>query len=447
MINKTKSIIKKITPRFLINAYHFILAYLGVFLYGFPSRKMVIIGVVGTRGKTTTANFIWSCLNAAGYKVGLTSTANIRIGEKEMLNPYHMTMPGRFVLQKLLYQMRKVGCQYAVIETPSEGVEQWRHKGINYDIAVFTTWYPEYLEVHNWNAERCKQMNMEIFASLKNQKIKKIGGKKIPKIIVVNNDSPDRELFLQFPADKKTTYAISSKADFVAKNIKVNREGVNFSVNSIKYQLNILGEFNVYNALAAIALASALDIDKKSIKKGLKNLNKVPGRMEKIEKKQPFLVFVDYAHDVVSLNSILDAVKYLKKRPSNRIILLLGAEGGGRDKTKRPLMGEVAAKKADIVIVSNVDPYDDNPTEIVEDIAKACDRTGKTRWKDLFVIEDREMGIRQALAQAEKDDIVLITGKGAEQMMIIEGKKIPWDDRKIVEEILTFDNQHNQNSQ
>ncbi len=219
-----KRIIKFFTPRFLISFYHWFLAYLGAFIYGFPSQKMVVIGVLGTRGKTSTANFIWSILNAAGEKAGLTGTANLRIGNEEQLNKYHMTMPGRFFLQKFLRKMVKAGCSYAVIETPSEGVEQWRHKGIFYDIAILTTLYPEYMAVHNWNYERCKKMHLKVFEELHNQPRKIINGKKIPKVIIVNSDNEDKNLFLSPPADKKITYGLKAGADLTATLIKTENE-------------------------------------------------------------------------------------------------------------------------------------------------------------------------------------------------------------------------------
>src|SRR5512133_2104215 len=161
-----KLTIKKLVPKRIFSLYHLSLAWGGALLYGFPSRKMTIIGVTGTRGKTTTSNYIWAALTAAGYRVGQTGTANIRIGEKEMMNPYHMTMPGRFQMQKLLAQMAHDGCELAIVETPSEGVEQFRHKGIAYDILVFTVLYPEHLAIHNWDPERCTQKMIEPFIEL-----------------------------------------------------------------------------------------------------------------------------------------------------------------------------------------------------------------------------------------------------------------------------------------
>lgn len=414
---------------------------------------MVIIGITGTKGKTSSANFIWSVLSAGGYKTGLIGTANIRIGEIEMLNKYHMTMPGRFILQKLLKQMVKAGCKYCIVETTSEGTKQWRHYGIFYDIAVFTNLTPEHLEAHSNSFEKYKEAKGEMFKALKNSSRKIINGKEIKKIIIANHNNLHADYYLNFWADKKITYGIEggsafAKAtagkEFIAKNIYNNPDGVEFSVGESKYNLNILGKFNVYNALPAIAIGLVSNISPEIIAKGLKNLKSIPGRMEKIDEGQNFLVFVDYAHEKEGMNAVLDTARDLVSQNNGKIIVLLGAEGGGRDKVKRPILGEIAAKKADFVIVSNVDPYEDDPKEICEDIAVAAEnpsaswRTGggKVREKNLFVIEDRREGIKKALSLAQENDVVLITGKGAEQSIVIGGKHSPWDDRKIVKEEL-----------
>lgn len=393
---------------------------------------MVVIGVTGTKGKTSAANFIWACLNSAGDKAGLISTAVIRIGDKEFLNKYHMTMPGSFVLQKLISQMAKEGCKYCVIETTSEGIKQHRQKAIFYDIVVFTNLTPEHLPSHGNSFENYKKAKGKLFATLSNSAQKTISGKKIEKVIIANYDSPHKDYFLNFKSDKKITYGLNEGADYVAKNINDYSSGVEFSVNSNKYQLKTLGKFNVYNALPAIVTASIFGFPAESIQKGFGKLQIIPGRMERIDEGQDFLIFVDYAHEKESMNAVLETAKNMVG--PKKVIVLLGAEGGGRDKTKRPLMGELAGKKADFVIVSNVDPYDDGPLEIIEDIAKASEKVGKVQGKDLFPIEDRREGIKKALSLAKAGDIVLITGKGAEQSMIIKGKKIPWDDRIVVRE-------------
>lgn len=431
-----KKIIKRLIPKSLINWYHWLLPYLAALFYGFPSKKMVIIGVLGTRGKTTTAKFIWSCLTAANHRTGLTSTATIHLGKKEILNPYHMTMPGRFAMQKMLRAMVQVGCKYAVIETPSEGIEQWRHNAICYDVAVLVTLYPEYLEIHGWDYERVKMMNRKIFSGLRNNSRKTIDDEKILKSIVVNADTPEAGEFLNFETDRKVTYSINSKANFMAEKISATPRGVTFSVSDRNYELSLLGVHNVINALAAIATAFTLGLDYKYIKEGLKKVMSVPGRMEQVGAGQKYSVFIDYAHDEVSLRAILKLANQIKKSKNSRIIILLGAEGGGRDKTKRPKMGRVAAELADFVIVSNVDPYDDDPSEIIETIAKSSEENGKVRNKNLFLIEDRREGIRKALSLAQEGDTVIITGKGAEQSMIIKSRAIPWNDRKVVKQEL-----------
>lgn len=430
-----KELIKKLIPDFLISFYHLSLAYIGAFVYGFPSKSMIVIGIAGTRGKTTVANMIWSCLTSSGYKVGLTGTANIRIDKKEFVNPYHMTMPGRFKLQKLLFDMKNAGCKFAIIETPSEGIEQFRHKGIAYDVAVMTTLYPEYLAVHKLSYERCKEMHAVIFKELNDQPKKVFDGKKVPKIIVVNNDIEEKDLFLNQIADKKITYAINSSADIKSSDIKIIDGCADFFVGGIEYKLGVMGAFNVQNALAAIATSSALGIKNESIKNGLFELKNVQGRMEKIETGQPFFVFVDYAHDNVSLNAVLDSVRSFIDKNS-RIILITGAQGGGRDKKKRPLMGETAAKKAEVVIVTNEDPYNDDPRKIIEDVARGAEKGGKQRDVDLFVVEDRRLAIHKAFESANNGDVVLITGKGAEQLMELKGKSIAWDDRVVAKEEL-----------
>lgn len=440
-----KSKIKKIIPKCIISLYHFSLAALAVFYYRWPSKKMIIIGITGTKGKTSAANFIWSVLMAGGYNTGLIGTANIRIGEIEMLNKYHMTMPGRFILQKLLRQMADAGCKFAVVETTSEGIKQWRHYGIFYDVAIFTNLSPEHLEAHGGSFEKYKEAKGEMFKALKNGSRKIISGKEIKKVIIVNYDDLHKKYFLNFPADKKITFGVEAssfveatedKADFIAKNIHNTAGGLEFFVNDAGFKINILGKFNVYNALSAIAVGSVFNIPSGIIAEGLKNLKSIPGRMEKIDEGQNFLVFVDYAHEKEGITAVLETANEIMTEGGGKVIVLLGAEGGGRDKTKRPILGEIAAKMADFIIISNVDPYEDDPKEICEDIAVAAEKSGKIRGKDLFVIEDRREGIRTALSLADKNDIVLITGKGSEQSIVIGGKRYPWDDRGVVREIL-----------
>lgn len=429
-----KKIIKKLLPTKAILYYHYIVALLAAWQYGQPSRKMVVIGVTGTKGKTSTINFIWSVLTASGLKTGIISTANIRIGEKEFLNKYHMTMPGRFTIQKLLAEMVQAGCQYCIVETTSEGIKQFRHVGIAYDICVFTNLTPEHLQAHEGSFEKYKQTKGKMFQALAGHR-KNINGKKIDSVIIANQDGEHAGYFLSFKADKKITFGVNTEADFRAEGIETTQDGIQFEVAGTRYRLRIAGTFNVANALPAIIVGQLAGLNSETIARGLENLENIPGRMERIDAGQNFTVIVDYAHEKESITNVLNTANAMKPAGAKTIILL-GAEGGGRDKAKRPIMGELSAKLADFVVVSNVDPYDDDPTPIVEDIARASEQFGKVRGQNLFVIEDRRQGIRQALKLARAGDIVLITGKGAEQSIVIAGVRSAWDDRTVVREEL-----------
>ncbi|MBI2623132.1 MAG: UDP-N-acetylmuramoyl-L-alanyl-D-glutamate--2,6-diaminopimelate ligase [Candidatus Liptonbacteria bacterium] len=427
-----KSKLRKYIPRLVLSAYHYIIARLAAAWYGFPSRQLVVIGVTGTKGKTTTANFIWAVLEAGGKSTGLVSTALFRIHDRQMLNPYHMTMPAPFTLQQFLREMADEGCTHCVLETTSEGLAQWRHVGIWYDIAVLTNITSEHIEAHG-GFEAYRAAKGKLFTSLMQHPQKRVDGEEVPRVALLNNDSEHRDFFLRFPVEHVATFGLKRGADYVAEDVVVRPQGATFRVKGAHYALRVAGAFNVQNALPAVAIGEMLGISPATIAEGLASLRVVPGRMEEIEEKQAFTAIVDYAHEAVSMEAALTAARQLAKR-GGKLIALLGAEGGGRDEAKRPAMGECAGRFADYVVVSNVDPYDDPPGEIIEDIARAVEDAGKTREKNLFCIEDRREGIRKALSLAGKGDVVLITGKGAEQSMIIKGEKIPWDDRMVVRE-------------
>ncbi len=431
-----KRFIKKLIPEKILLFYHYLIALCAAVWFGFPSKKMVVIGVTGTKGKTSTANFIWSCLAAGGFKTGIITTANIKIGEKELLNAYHMTMPGRFTIQRLLANMVEDGCTHCVVETTSEGIKQFRTVGIYYDIAVFTNLSQEHLEAHHGDFEEYKWVKGRIFEDLSRRPRKNILGTEIPTAIIVNGDSQHSSYYLSFQADRKITFGLSSDTDWMAKSIHSNFAGTDFETKGRKFSIHILGAFNVYNALPAIIISHLMGVSDDLISKGLDDLKKIPGRMEIIDEGQDFRVLVDYAHEMQSMAHALQAANDLKQVRDASVIILLGAEGGGRDKAKRPIMGELSAKMADYVIVSNVDPYEDDPKQILEDIATAAEKFGKIRNQNLFVIEDRREGIQKALSLAKKNDIVLITGKGAEQSIIIHGLRSLWDDRVVVQEEL-----------
>ncbi len=431
-----KRILKKIIPHQVFLIYHWLLACLAGFIYGYPSRKMIVIGVTGTSGKSTAVNLIGQILEQAGFKVGLATTFNFKIGKKEWINKEKMTMLGRFALQRLLKKMSRSGCHYAVIETTSQGVKQYRHLGISYDVGVFTNLAPEHIESHG-SFEKYREAKQNFFQHLGKRKKKRIGNKLIDKVSVVNLDDENREYFLKFKLDGQYGYGISFKPKSLnnkqielikAELIRLNSNGSEFTVQGVKFTLNLLGKFNVYNALTAISVGLSQGINLETCKKALMEIKQIPGRMEIII-KEPFMVVVDYAHTPDSLEKVYKSLKDLNDQA--KLICVLGAAGGGRDKWKRPVMGEVAEKYCDEIIVTNEDPYDEDPEEIVNQIISGVKNKKAAR------IIDRKKAIQNALETAGKGDIVVVTGKGCEPwIMGSKGEKIAWDDRKIVKDFL-----------
>jgi len=431
-----KKLLRPLAPKKAINAFHYAQAQRDAARYGHPTRKMITIGIVGSKGKTTTANLLWAALSASRAKVGQTGTANFRIGDHEVLNPYHMTMPATAILQKYFKKMLDAGCTYVIVETPSEGMAQWRHVGIDYDVLVFTNVTNEIVAAHGNSLERLKSDSERVFRSLEKTFPKTIDGKAVAKIIITNSDAKDSPRFAAFTADRHVSFGINNKADHLAKDIRASKDGIQFNSNGDEYSLNLLGEVNVSNAIAAVATARELGIDAKTIQSGFASLGTIPGRMEVINEGQNFTTIVDYAHEETGMQALMDGAKKIVGKGA-KIITLLGGEGGGRDIKKRPIMGEIVGRSSDYVIVSNVDPYKDDPMTIIEDIAKGARKAAKNDNKDLFCIADRREGIAKALSLANKGDLVLITGKGAEQSIVIDGKSSPWDDRDVVREELT----------
>jgi UDP-N-acetylmuramoyl-L-alanyl-D-glutamate--2,6-diaminopimelate ligase len=424
-----KKIIKKLIPVFILNFYHKFLSSLGALVYGHPSDKLKVIGVTGTNGKSTVVNMISFFLEKEGYKIGSTSTVGFKIGDEEWLNDQKMTMIGRFALQKMLAQMVKGGCDYAVIETSSEGIKQYRHLGINYDVTVFTNLTPEHLESHG-GFENYKKAKLKLFKHL----TKKPEKPDTPKVIVANKDDRYFEEFVNYKADRKISFSINEESDFQAHDIGFEDFNTKFDLKGVKFETNVLGEFNIYNIITALAVCSSQGMDLEKMANYLRDFKGTPGRMEFIDNKKDLKILVDYAPEIESLKQLYKALDLFTY---NRLIHILGSCGGGRDKSRQPVLGNMAGNKADIVIVTNEDPYDDDPMEIINTVAQGAIENGKILDKDLFKIEDRREAIQKALKLAQKDDLVLLTGKGAEQYICVaQGQKIPWDDRKVVRELL-----------
>ncbi|MBI4457963.1 UDP-N-acetylmuramoyl-L-alanyl-D-glutamate--2,6-diaminopimelate ligase [Candidatus Uhrbacteria bacterium] len=447
-----KSLLKKILPAKVFDYYHRALAHLAAIVYRRPSEKMIVIGVTGTNGKSTTCNFIAAVLEEAGFKVGLATTVNFRIAGKDRLNDTKMTMLGRFALQRMLAEMVRAGCRYAIVETSSEGIRQHRHLGIHYDAAVFTNLTPEHVESHG-GFENYKKAKGELFAKLADDPIKRLPGsdgrgrRDVKKAIVANLASPHAGYFLDFrvnkkygfylePADKRgePQLAVWPLAIVKALDADMRPAGSTFAVRDTRFSLAMPGAFNVENALAAIAIGLSQGIALPVMANALAKITGVPGRLERIDEGQPFTVIVDYAPEPESFRKLYEVVALL---PKKRVIHVLGSTGGGRDVSRRPILGRLAAQNADVVIVTNEDPYDDDPARIIADVARGAAEHGKIEGQDLFLILDRGQAIDKAVALAQPGDLVLITGKGSEQAMVVAGgRKIPWDDRVKAREAL-----------
>ena len=398
-----KEFLKKFIPSFLLSWYHLLLAFFGAILYRFPSRKLKIIGITGTNGKTTTIEMISRILEEARYKVAVLNSIKFKIRDKEWPNTLKMTMPGRLKLQRFLRQAVNSGCQYVVLEVTSEGIRQYRHRFIDFDIAVFTNLTPEHIEAHG-SFENYRQAKGKLFQATKN-------------IHIINIDDENAEYFLQFPAKKRYTYGLN-KGDINTQNTQ--------------FKLKLIGNFNIYNALAAISVGISQGVNSKICKLAVEKVEGIPGRMEEVI-SEPFKVFVDYAFTPNALEKVYQTLKPL----NNKMICVLGSCGGGRDKWKRPVLGKIAAKYCDEVIVTNEDPYDENPLKIMEDVASGFSQIPNSKFQipKYEKILDRREAIRKSLELAKPGDTVIITGKGCEPWICVaKGKKIPWDDRQVVKE-------------
>lgn len=390
-----KRTIKKFLPEFLISWYHFILAFLGASIYGFPSRKVKVIGVTGTNGKTTVLNLASNVLEAGGFKVAAFSSIKFKIGDKEKENKMKMTMPGRFTIQKLLREAVNVKCDYCLLEVTSEGIKQFRHKFINFEAAVFTNLSPEHIEAHG-GFENYKKAKGKLFQTVKN-------------LHIINAEDKNSEYFLQFPAKKKITYGLE-RGD-------VNNQKINLS-------LMLPGVFNIYNALCAISIGISQGVDLEVCKKAVEGVEKIAGRMEEAV-SSPFRVIVDYAFTPNALEQVYETLKNDALKSGGKLIVLLGACGGGRDKWKRPVLGRIAAEHADVIFITNEDPYDEDPMKIIDEVSEG------TKGKAVKILDRRE-AIKAALIRAEPGDVVVMTGKGAEPWIVQSGKKIPWNEKEVV---------------
>ncbi len=428
------SFLRRIMPQQVMQLYHYVLSVSGALFYGYPSKRMMVIGITGTSGKSTTVFLLDEILTAAGHKVGSSSTIEFRCGTKHELNKTKMTQLGRWGTQRMLAQMYAAGCDIAVVETTSQGIEQFRHLGIFYDVAMLTNLYPEHIEAHG-SFENYKNAKKKLFSYVATlpKKIYFV----IPKTFIVNGAVAEATEFLKFSADRKWSFGAQVQGcdrTLMAQNISVSGTGVSFDLDLQHVSLQLLGEHTVDNALAAIAAANAVGVGLDVAADALAKISAVPGRTEFIDAGQPFKVMIDFAFEPVAMTKLYELVK---KIPHRRIIHVLGGTGGGRDKSRRPILGNIAGENADKIFVTNEDPYDEAPREIMEQVADGVRGVGKRDGVDLEIIEDRRAAIAAAIAAASENDIILITGKGCEQAIVGPNRMmVPWDDRVVAREEL-----------
>lgn len=414
--------IRKIVPKNLKNyLWHFPKAVIANIVYGFPARKIKVIGVAGTKGKTTTSYLISQLLESYGKKTALISTAVIKVGGQEKLNDLKMTSPSSFYIQKFLKEAVSKSCDYLVLETSSHALKQFRTWGIDFEAVVITNLIPDHLEYHKTKEDYILTH-------------KKMISKKT-KVLVLNNDDEYSNDFKNLNVFK---ILIGEKS---TSNLKL--EDYSFSENGSKivfsYQdkeyncfLPLIGKFNIYNFLSAVGCLNGLGFEIDNLGEKSLKLKPAPGRNEIIYYNN-FTVIVDYAHSPESFESFFRAIKPFIK---GKLIVVTGA-CGERDRNKRPKMGELLAFYSDLVVITNDDPYGEDPEQIAQDLILGLARSNKFQEsKNFWKILDRREGIKKGIDLAEKNDVVAILGKGSEQWQVFKNYKIPWDDRKIAKEII-----------
>jgi len=424
--------IRGVEPYIRVSDSREALALLAAAFHGYPARQMRIIGVTGTDGKTTTVSLIHHILTAAGYKTGFISTVNANLGDEICDTGLHTTTPDALEVQAYLARMAAAGVQYAVLESTSHGLAQHRVTACDYDVAVVTNITHEHLDYHG-SYEAYREAKARLFRSL-GTGYRKSG---VPKVAVLNADDSSFVFLRTIPCDRQITYGLETPdVDVKAEEIITEPRGQRLLVTTphgdIPLATPLIGRFNVYNVLAAVAVGLSQDIPVEAIQDGVAAMSGVPGRMEFIDEGQPFTAVVDFAHTPYALAHALETVRAQTK---GRVIVVFGC-AGRRDKTKRPLMGEIAGRLADKIIITAEDPRTESLSEIMAQVAAGCERAGRRLNQDYWQIGDRGAAIQFAVDQARPGDWVLVTGKGHEQSMCFGTIEYPWDDRQAVREAL-----------
>lgn len=407
------------------------LAYLCAAWHGFPARRMAMIGLTGTDGKTTTVNLIYHILCAAGHRTGMVSTVNAVIGDQAHDTGLHTTTPDSPDTQRYLAEMVAAGMTHAVLETTSEGLAQHRVTACDFDLAVVTNITHEHLYAHG-TFEKYREAKAMLFQGLASAH-RKPG---VPKVAVLNADDPSYDYLRGIPVDSYLSYALNRAADLVAADIHHSAHGLTFTARTpsgdLRVRTSLIGQYNVHNCLAAIGVGVALQLPLCAMQAGIEALRGISGRMERIDQGQPFTVIVDFAHTPGALEQALKTARALADR---RLWVVFGC-AGLRDVRKRPMMGEIAARLADFTVITAEDPRTESVEQIIEQIAVGCEREGAREGEHYWRIGDRTQAIRFAVEHARPGDLVLVTGKGHERSMCFGTTEYPWSDQEAVREAL-----------
>jgi UDP-N-acetylmuramoyl-L-alanyl-D-glutamate--2,6-diaminopimelate ligase len=395
--------------------------------YEQPTRSLQLVGVTGTDGKTTTSTMLHRILMSAGVRAGAITTVDVRIGDTVEINDSRQTTPEAPEIQALLARMRGEGLQCVVLETSSHGLALQRVTGCQYDVAVFTNIAHEHLDFHKTEAayREAKARLIDLTAASVD--------KGIPKTAVLNRDDPSYPYLAQRRIAQQLTYGIQLDADLKATRVEASPKGVRFEAvtpsGPLEVGLRLGGRWNVYNALAAAGAALVLDVPLDTIRTGLESLETVTGRMEAIDVGQPYNVVIDYAHTPQSLEKVL---RELRPVTSGRLIAVFGS-AGERDREKRAWMGEIAARLADYAVFTNEDPREEEPRQVLDEIAAGAEEVGWRSGSNYVSIEDRAEAIAHAVARAQPGDTLLLAGKGHERSIFVGRDKLPWDERAAAE--------------
>ncbi len=406
-----QSLLPRQLYRALLTPYHLLWTFFAASRYGFPARELIVIGVTGTKGKSSVTEMIAAILTEAGHLTAVSSTIHFAIGKESRPNKFKMTLPGHGFIQKFLREAVQKDATHAVIEITSEAAIQYRHLFLDLNALVFTNLEKEHLESHG-GMENYFKAKYKIGEALAHSP-------KRPRAIIANADSAYGARFLALPLEQSIPFALTDAAELTASG-----NGISFLFEGTRFSLPHPGAFTALNALAAIKTCSFLGVPLAQTTAALAGLKTIPGRVERIEAGQNFLAVVDYAHTPDSLEALYKAYG---NRPK---ICVLGNTGGGRDVWKRPEMGRIADEHCAHVILTNEDPYDENPNEIVNAMAQGMKRTPT-------IIMDRRAAIAEALRRASAGDVVLVSGKGTDPyIMGSRGAKEVWSDARVVHEEL-----------